>query len=228
LKLYKQIIQSAFALCICVVVNLPIAHAQQSPYFNEIAAFKKQDSIAFPPARAILFVGSSSFRMWKDVQDYFPGYTIINRGFGGSSLTDVIRYERDIIFPYKPRQVVIYAGENDIAGDSLITSKIVLKRFIKLYKDIKKNLGNVPIVYISIKPSPSRWHMRGRLMEANRLIKNYLQRRKKSRDVFIDVWQPMLDIDGTPKKDIFTTDNLHMNSKGYAIWQKLIQPYLIK
>ncbi len=228
MNLYKKIIKSGFALCICFVVILTQALAQQPAYYNEIAAFKKQDSIAFPAGKTILFVGSSSFRMWKDVQDYFPGYTIINRGFGGSYLTDVIRYEKDIIFPYKPKQIVIYAGENDISGDSSVTGKIVFNRFVELYRDIKKNLGNVPIAFISLKPSPSRWHMRERMIEANKLIKNYLQRRKKSRDVFIDVWQPMLGMDGTPRKDIFNEDKLHMNSKGYAIWKKLIQPYLIK
>ncbi|MEO7265852.1 MAG: GDSL-type esterase/lipase family protein [Ferruginibacter sp.] len=228
MKLYKQIIRSVLALCICMAINLPGSVAQLAPYYNEIEAFKKMDSISFPPARAILFVGSSSFRMWKDVKDYFPGYTIINRGFGGSYLTDVIRYERDIIFPYKPKQVVIYAGENDIAGDSSVTGKIVFERFLKLYWDIKKNLGNAPILFVSLKPSPSRWHMRDRMMEGNKLIKNYLHRKNKRNDMFIDVWEPMLGGDGRPKKDIFLEDDLHMNAKGYAIWQKQIQPYLIK
>ena len=86
------------------------------PFINDIRAFKKQDSISFPPQHAILFVGSSSFTKWKDVQDYFPGYTIINRGFGGSVLNDVIRYEKDIIFPYQPKQIIIY--------DLKITTKI--------------------------------------------------------------------------------------------------------
>ncbi len=219
MNLYKQIIRSALALCICMAVNLPGSVAQLAPYYNEIAAFKKQDSIALPPARSILIVGSSSFRMWKDVQDYFPGYSIINRGFGGSFLTDVIRYERDIIFPYKSKQIVIYAGEKDIAGDSVVTGKIVFERFIKLYWDIKKNLLNVPVVYISLKPSPSRWHMKDKMIEANRLIKNYLEQGKKSsNDKFVDVWSAMLDDDGTPLKDTFLEDNLHMNAKGYAIW----------
>ena len=92
--------------------------AKAQPFAKEIAAFKKQDSLSFPGTGKILFVGSSSFTLWKDVQQYFPEYPIINRGFGGSSLTDLIRYAPDVIFPYDPRQIVIYCGENDFAGDT--------------------------------------------------------------------------------------------------------------
>src|SRR5213596_1026689 len=91
-------------------------NAQEPPFYNEIQQFKKQDSISFPPKDAILLVGSSSFRKWQDVQSYFPNYTIINRGFGGSVLPDVIRYANDIIIPYHPKQVLIYCGDNDLAS----------------------------------------------------------------------------------------------------------------
>ena len=157
-----NIIRKIFFSCLLVTTAL-LTYAQ--PYSKEIAIFKKQDSVWFPPANAILFVGSSSFTKWTDVQSYFPDYPIINRGFGGSAITDVIRYESDIIFPYKPKQIVIYCGENDIAGDSTVTGKIVFERFKQLYGDIRQHLSNVPIVYISMKPSPSRWAMRNRMME---------------------------------------------------------------
>src|SRR5205085_12445340 len=89
---------------------------QKTPFWDDIQAFKKQDSIQPPPQHAILFVGSSSFTKWTDVQGYFPNYTIINRGFGGSALPDLIRYENDVIFKYDPKEIVMYCGENDIAG----------------------------------------------------------------------------------------------------------------
>src|SRR5690349_14110968 len=92
------------------------AQQQKPPFWEDIQAFKKQDSTHFPGTGKILFVGSSSFTFWKDVQDYFPGHPIINRGFGGSSIPDVIRYRQDVIFKYKPKQVVIYCGENDFAA----------------------------------------------------------------------------------------------------------------
>lgn len=214
-------------LLVCVMVAAATAQAQ--PYADEIKAFKKQDSISQPQRNSILFVGSSSFRMWKDVSNYFPGYTIINRGFGGSTLLDVIRYEKDIIFPYKPRQIVIYCGENDIAGDSSVTGKTVYKRFKKLFHDIRKQFPHVMITYISIKPSPSRWHLRDKMTDGNRRIQKFLARRRPSPPPhFISVWEAMLGADGKPMPDIFIKDNLHMNVRGYAIWQKLIMPYLLK
>lgn len=215
-------------ICLAVVAVMYLPETKAQPFVNEIAAFKKQDSVSFPPKQAILFVGSSSFTMWKDVQDYFPEYTIINRGFGGSALTDVIRFERDIIFPYRPKQIVIYCGENDIAGDSAVTGKMVFDRFIKLYRSIKKNLGNISIAYISMKPSPSRWHMKDRMIEGNELVRKFMERKKGTNNKFIDVWNSMLDSNGGPMKDIFIGDNLHMNANGYAIWQKTIEPYLEK
>jgi lysophospholipase L1-like esterase len=198
----------------------------QLPFANEIAAFKKEDSISFPPKNAILFTGSSSFRMWTDVQSDFPGYTIINRGFGGSTLPDVIRYANDIIIPYRPKQVVIYCGDNDLASSDTVTAKVVARRFQKLFYTIRKELPNANISYVSIKPSPSRMHLMDKMRQANTLIKRFLKKQKNAS--FIDVFTPMLGTAYQPKQDIFLEDNLHMNKKGYAIWQKAIQPYLIK
>ncbi|MEO6540972.1 MAG: GDSL-type esterase/lipase family protein [Ferruginibacter sp.] len=221
LKIFKAL------LLFLLLLNVAAAQDQKPAYWNDIQKFKQQDSIAFPGTGKILFVGSSSFTKWTDVQNYFPGYPIINRGFGGSAIVDMIRYESDIIFPYKPRQVVIYCGENDIAGDTTVTGKIVFERFKKLYWDIRKNLPNVPIVYISMKPSPSRWNMRNRTMEGNRLIEKFLKKKKRNAG-FVNVWDAMLGPDGQPMQEIFIQDSLHMNAKGYVIWQKIIQPYLIK
>ena len=105
-----------FKITLLIAITLFAVSAQAQPFADEIANFKKKDTASFPPANAILFVGSSSFRKWVDIATYFPNYTIINRGFGGSALPDVIRYEQDIIFPYHPKQIVIYCGENDGAS----------------------------------------------------------------------------------------------------------------
>src|SRR5450432_4236317 len=123
-------------------------HAQP-PFYSDIARFKKQDSMHFPPKQAILFVGSSSFTKWTDVQDYFPGYTIINRGFGGSSLPDVIRYANDIIFPYQPREIIIYCGENDFASSDTVSVNTVFARFQTLFFLIRKQLSDIPLAYVS-------------------------------------------------------------------------------
>ena len=110
--------------------------------------FKKQDSLNPPPANAILFVGSSSFRKWTDVSNYFPGYTIINRGFGGSTLPDVIRYTNDIIIPYHPKQVVIYCGDNDLASSDAITADSVFERFRVLFERYPCQDCRVKISYL--------------------------------------------------------------------------------
>jgi lysophospholipase L1-like esterase len=200
-------------------------NAQHPDFYEDIQQFKTHDSIHVPPRHAILFIGSSSFTKWTDVSDYFPGYTIINRGFGGSTLPDVIRYADDIIYPYHPKQVVIYCGENDLASSDTITPQIVVNRCKQLFKMIRHHLGKIRIAYVSMKPSPSRQHLMPKYEEANSLIKEYLGKKRKA--VFIDVYHKMLAEDGTPMQDIFIEDKLHMNAKGYAIWQKEIAPYLM-
>lgn len=203
---------------------LLLANAQ--PFAKEIAVFKKQDSLSFPAKNSILLVGSSSFTLWKDVQDYFPGYPILNRGFGGSTLLDVIRYTPDVIYPYQPKQILVYCGENDFAANDSLYPAQVAERFINLFEAIRKKYKKVQVTYVSMKPSPSRKHLMPKYNVANVMIKNYLA--KKKRTAFIDVYHAMLQAEGTPMTDIFLPDNLHMNKKGYTIWQKIIAPYLLK
>jgi len=208
--------------------NKPIA--ELPPFWNDIQNFKRQDSVSLPPKNAILFIGSSSFTRWTDVQNYFPGYTIINRGFGGSTLPDQIRYVNDIVFPYDPKQIVIYCGENDLASSDTVTATLVLARFKRLFDSIRKKT-DAPIAYISIKPSPSRRHLFSKMREANAMIKGFITFENSGgldHSVFIDVHQKMLNKEGQPIPEIFLEDSLHMNAKGYAIWQKEIQPYLLK
>ena len=202
------------------------AQSNKPAFYNDIQQFRKMDSVQAPPANAILFVGSSSFTKWTDVKDYFPGYSIINRGFGGSTLADVLRYEEDVIFRYNPKQIVIYCGENDVASSDTITANTVFNRFINLFSDIRAVYPNVPVVFLSLKPSPSRWQLREKAKATNQLIEQYLSKQKNAQ--FVDVWQPMLGKDSKPRPELFIEDNLHMNAKGYAIWQKLIQPTLLK
>lgn len=200
--------------------------ATAQPIADEIAAFKKQDSIRPAPKNSILFVGSSSFRLWKEMQEAFRGYPVINLGFGGSSLPDIIRYKNEIIFSYNPKQIILYCGENEIAASDTVTAQLVFERFKTLFQEIRNKIPNIPIAFVSIKPSPSRQHLMPKMEEANKLIKNFLKKKKKT--VFIDVFHKMLNPDGSPLKDIFIADNLHMNAKEYAIWQKAIKPCLLK
>jgi lysophospholipase L1-like esterase len=220
----KQTIIKCFLLLLLLQSNFVFAQ-DQLPFWNEIRAFKKADSIQPPPANAILFVGSSSFRLWKDVDKAFPKHTIINRGFGGSSLPHVIQYADDIIFPYQPKQIVIYCGENDMTAEG-VNGDTVFQRFKQLFTLIRSRLTNVPIVFVSLKPSPSRWHLKDKMESGNALIKDFLKKEKKT--AYVDVWKPMLNEEGKPKEELFVEDKLHMNEKGYAIWQKKIEPKLVR
>jgi lysophospholipase L1-like esterase len=205
----------------CLFSNLAIAQ----PFINEIKAFRKADSINKPPKNAVLLIGSSSFTKWKDVQDYFPEYTILNRGFGGSSLTDVIYYANDVILKYKPKQILIYCGENDVAGSSSVTADTVLERFKILYGIIRSKFKKVPVAYISMKPSPSREKLLPIYVKGNELIKTFLASQKNT--AFINVYDSMFDAEGKIFTHIFIADKLHMNAAGYKIWQGIIAPYLI-
>ena len=223
----KTIIDNLFfKVILSAVLTVSDVSAQAQPFAKEIASFKTNDSLKAPPANAILMIGSSSFTLWKDVQDYFPHHIIINRGFGGSSFLDIIRYEADIIFPYHPKQIIIYCGENDLTASDTVTSQLVFERFKQLFADIRNKFPKVAVAYISMKPSPARMLLMPKMSEGNMLVKAFLKKKKKT--AYIDVYNKMLNENGTPMTDIFLGDNLHLNKKGYALWQKIIEPYLLK
>jgi lysophospholipase L1-like esterase len=201
--------------------------AQQNlPYWNEVQGLKKKDSIKFPAPNQILMIGSSSFTKWTDVQDYFSSYPMLNRAFGGSSLPDLIRYRYDILYPYQPKQILIYCGENDFAANDTVSVPTVVNRFKTLFELLRARYSTIPVAYVSMKPSPSRLRLLPKYIEANAIIKDFLAGKPKT--VFIDVYSKMLNADGSVMADIFVEDNLHMNAKGYAIWKKVLLPYLVK
>lgn len=209
-----------------IILFIPFFNGLGQPFINDVNKFIEQDRLNAPPQNAILFIGSSSFTMWYDLQEQFPDYIIINRAFGGSTLEDQIRYVNDIVFPHSPKQIVIYCGENDFASSDTITVDIVTDRFITLFNLITARVPNVNIAYVSMKPSPSRWHLANRFMAGNNNIKEFLE--SKTNASFISIWEPMLNKMGTPENSIFLEDMLHMNKNGYEIWKKEIQPHLLK
>jgi len=200
-------------------------HAQQGfPFDNEIRAFKQQDNISFPPKNGILFIGSSSIRKWTDLEQRFAGKPIIRRGVGGCELWQVVDYYTPyILFPYQPRKIFIYAGENDIADGK--SGKFVFEEFQKLWEMINKKLPDADVYFMSIKPSPSREKYFDQVVIANELIKNYLANKPNS--TFIDVSTVILkDHSSVPDSSLFEADYLHLNSKGYDRWQKVLEPYV--
>jgi lysophospholipase L1-like esterase len=202
------------------------SNASAQPFIKEVNYFKKLDSLNAPPPNPVLFIGSSSFTNWKDVKNYFPSYNILNRAFGGSSLEHLILYADEVIFKYEPKQIVIYCGENNLSAGPDVTGASIAQKYIKLHQLIRSRLPKVPIVYISMKPSPSREKYLSVMTEGNRRIKKYL--RKQRRSAYVDVFSAMFTKDGAILSDIFLSDKLHMNKKGYEIWQPIIQPYLVK
>lgn len=203
----------------------PTKEAPQAPPFQkEIQAFKDADKKQMPAKNQILLIGSSTFTNWKDVNDYFPNKQILNRAFGGSSLPDLIRYADDLLDPYQPRQVVIYCGENDIAGDSKLSANDVYNRFVKFYRILRKKLPTTPVLYVSAKPSWSRWHLRAKFLSLNNWIREFAS--KEPNTDYVDTWSVMLTPQGVPDQSIFNKDELHMNASGYKRWVPVLEPKL--
>lgn len=189
---------------------------------NTIQQFEKQDSENRPPQDAILFVGSSSIAMWKNLGSYFPEYETLNRGFGGSQFSDLLHYTDRVIYPYKPSKIFIYEGDNDLAGGK--SPQEILKEAKKLRKEIRKELPGVPVVFIAAKPSIARKHLKEGYEELNTMLKEYAAKEKNT--MFADVYAAMMDQNGEVYDHIFLEDNLHMNEQGYEIWQSVLAPYL--
>jgi lysophospholipase L1-like esterase len=194
-------------------------------YKNDIQTIRQYDKIYAPPKNPVLFVGSSSFRLWDDMERTFADYGALNRGIGGSVINEITYYITDLITSYHPRQIVLYVGENDLP-DEKTTGDSVLNRTVRLLSLIREKLPNVPIVYISIKPSPSREKYMTKMLLANRLIRDYIATQNDMH--FVDVCSLMLTPDGKPRQELFREDRLHMNKLGYSIWIKKIKPYLKK
>jgi hypothetical protein len=190
----------------------------------DIAAFERADKTNPPPKDAILFTGSSSIARWKTLAQDFPGHQVINRGFGGSHLSDCVFYFDRIVTPYQPRTIVLFAGVNDIHAGK--TPQEVFEDFKAFAGKVRSALPSARLDYISIGISPSRWNDFERVKEANRLIRDCI--RKDDRCAFIDILPAMLGPDGRPNPELFVSDRLHPNASGYRIWQSIIAPYLDK
>ncbi len=218
-----------FVLIIIVVLALYPAHVISSQvkypdphrFDNDIKSFQHWDSQNAYPKDAILFVGSSSIRGWKTAES-FPDLPIINRGFGGSYAADALFFVNETVIKYKPKVIVIYEGDNDIAGS--VPPSQAHEDFVKLTDTIHASLPESQIICLSVKLCSSRWHLRDAVIELNNLnqqhseIKNYLE--------FVDIATVLLGAEGLPMDDLFRPDKLHLNDKGYAKWSALLSPIM--
>lgn len=225
------ILFAAFALAACAnaaavdqgPATVPFAAESlpaDAPFRNEILRFAEQDRESPPPSCPVLFVGSSSIRLWTTLAEDMAPLPVLNRGFGGSTIAQSNLYFDRIVAPYRPRAIVLYAGENDLDdGTAPAAAAADFRRFMELKR---ARLGRTPVFYIAAKPSKRRLSQLARQSELNAAIR---QMARTSKDLtFIDVVTPMLR-DGQPQ-DLYVEDGLHMNAAGYAIWRGLVRQAL--
>jgi lysophospholipase L1-like esterase len=188
---------------------------------EEIDYFQRYDTKNSFPADAVLFVGSSSIRNWKTAE-YFPDLPVINRGFGGSHISDVIFYSEPLVLNYKPKVLVFYAGDNDVADKK--SAKQVVDDYKKFVRLVKNELPDIKILYLPIKPSLDRWSIWGEMKKTNDLIA--LLSENDESLYYIDVATPMLNEKSLPDSSLFVDDGLHLNAKGYDLWTENLMPVL--
>jgi lysophospholipase L1-like esterase len=188
----------------------------------EIRAFEAWDRKNSAPQDAVLFVGSSSIRLWPTAES-FPGVVLLNRGFGGAHLSDVLNYADRIVFKYRPRMIVFYGGDNDLAEAGKSPAQVA-DEFQTFNRLVHERLPKTPILFLAIKPSVARWRLWPQMQEANALI------RKQAEDdqwlQMVDTAPPLLGEDGKPRADLFQADGLHLNEAGYRAWTKIVAPLI--
>jgi lysophospholipase L1-like esterase len=215
----------ALSLCCHLAVGAdddPAAPADDGPFADEIRAYEAADAERPPAPGGVLFVGSSSIRLWSTLAKDFPDLPVINRGFGGSQIADSTRYAGRIVIPYRPKTIVLYAGDNDIAAGK--SPQQVAADFKAFVVTVRADLPDARILFISIKPSIARWKLVDQIREANGLIR--AQTESGDKLGYLDIFTPMLGDDGRPRADLLGPDGLHLNEKGYALWREVIAPKL--
>ncbi len=191
-------------------------------YESAIAKFENSDRTNCAPREAVLFLGSSTIRLWKTLAEDFPGLPWVQRGFGGSKIVDSTYFAERVVFPYAPRVIVFYAGDNDLANHRL--PERVLADFREFVSTVHARLPQTRIGFLAIRPSKARWAWIGKTREANRLVAEFC--RTDTRLGYLDTFSPTLNARGRPRSEWFEADDLHLNRAGYAAWAQAIQPWL--
>ena len=223
----KTLRRSLFVLVLACACALVIYWTMGKPamFERQIAAFENADRLNPPRPGVIVFTGSSSIRFWDTLGKDMQPLDVVNRGFGGSQISQVNQYASRIVLPYQPRAVVLYAGDNDLAFPWLKTPEQVLGDFKQFVEIVHAQLPDTWVYFVSIKPSVRRWAGWQKIRKTNQLIEDYT--RTQPRVQFIDVDSVMLDAQGKPRPELFRKDGLHMNAQGYAIWTSIVKPVLL-
>ena len=223
MKASQPLCLAILALLICAASQA--ATAQQSGsqrWEREIQAFEKADRANPPPQDAVVFVGSSTIRMWKTLAQDFPEYKVLNRGFGGCQIADCTWYADRIVIPYHPRLIVLRAGVNDIAAGK--TPEQVRDDFLAFVAKVRAKLPKTRIAYLTINATPSRWANVEREKKANQLIKDCIA--KGANLDYIDTFDATMGADGKPRVELFAKDRLHFNAEGYKILTARVRDHL--
>ncbi len=200
----------------------PGSQAIDSRWRESLEGFAASDRDRAPAPGGVVFVGSSSIRLWSDLEREFGTMTVVKRGFGGSRLSDCARHVAQLVLPYRPRTVVVYAGDNDIVEGQ--TAKGVLASYTEFVERVREALPETRIVFVSIKPSPSREALMPVAIQANELIEAYSKLHPGLG--YVDVFTKMIDEKGRPRAELFLPDALHLNAAGYALWKAAIAEHL--
>ena len=185
---------------------------------TELAAFSQRDLLEKSPQGSVVFVGSSSIRLWTTLAADFPAWRCVNRGFGGSQLADSVAHFETLILPHRPRTVVIYAGENDLAEGR--SPEQVARDFEALFEKIHAALPLTRVIYLAIKTSPARVHLHPLIARTNALIAERCLGQTSC--TFIDTSTPLLDPLQRPRPNLFREDQLHLSPEGYRLWTDLV------
>ncbi|WP_461533914.1 GDSL-type esterase/lipase family protein [Sinomicrobium sp.] len=214
-----------YCFALLFILSFFSLQAQDATRFEKtIVKFRQQSDTLDVSNYDAVMVGSSSVRFWKDINSYFPGFSWLNRGFGGSHMSDVLHYKEDLVFRHPFKKIFLYEGDNDIVtGKSVERTK---EDFEKLLDEIRERMPETDVYVIGVKPcvSKKRAAKREEYIRLNQQIKELCDRNEKLH--FIDVWDDMLDANGNARPELFREDGTHMNAKGYAIWAENIKPFL--
>ena len=189
---------------------------------EEVRAYESLDLQNPPPKSAVVAVGSSSIRIWQTMAEDFSPVPILNRGFGGSQMSDLLYFESRLVFKYQPKIALVYEGDNDLESGK--TPERILSEFEEIEKHSHQQDPKMKLVFLSIKPSPARLHLIEKMRRTNQLVEYFCK--TKQNVYFLNVFDAMLTKEGTPRPELFQKDGLHMNAVGYGVWKQIIVPYI--
>ena len=217
-----------FLIAIALLINVTafaqtVKPKEAYPFENEIKAFKIKDSIQMPAPGGILFIGSSSIRMWTELPGHFPGKPIIMRGVGGSKIAQWLKYYLPlVVYPYKPAKIFLYVGDNDITDGA--TAQNVYDDFVQVLTLVRAEVPKTEFYYMSMKLSPSRYKHNSEILQGDKMIEDFIKKQKRTH--YLDVNTPLLNAKASPDSVYFKPDMLHLKPNGYEKWEQVVGPYL--